>query len=338
MATSTFEEVKKRIWSFWDGLMNRMDEDTGGSGLNKERAVVFIVALILALCLWLLVNLSRDFTLNVNLPVTQGNIPEDKALAEELPDFITVSVQGEGWKLISVYNNPPTIYVDVRSGEVDLYDQVQQQMNALPDINVQKVQPLNLNVELEDKITKLVPVIPHVEVRFSGQFGFVGEPSVQPDSIMVEGAASIVNDIGEWHTDSVVVRKVSADLETELPLREPQRPQLSLATGQVVYRARVSEYTEGEARVAVRTRDLPPGRNITFSPSSILVRYVVPIEEYTQMQDSNPFEVYVPYSDIREDSTGFISPRIELPSDNRFHIRLQSHQPDKVAYFLVIDN
>ncbi|MDZ7689661.1 MAG: YbbR-like domain-containing protein [Balneolaceae bacterium] len=333
MSENNFSQISERFLNFWNQFLKRVDEE-GTADYSREKIIVFIIAILLALCLWLLVNLSRAYVLNVNLPIELGNIPDDMALAEDLPDFATASVQGEGWKLLNIYNNPPRIFVDVTSGEVNLYDQVQQQMNAIPDLDVQKVQPLILSLDLEERISRRVPVEPRINVDFSQQFGFVGAPSISPDSITVTGAASLVRSISSWQTDSVTLENIRSVISTTVSLEEPERL-VSLSTNEIQYNANVAEYTEGDARVFIRTRNLPAGQNITFSPPFLTVRYTLPIEEYAEIEDLNPFTAYVPYSMITEDSTGFVAPRIEVSTDE-YHIRIVSKQPEKVSYFEVV--
>lgn len=331
------EQYKKKLWTAWNSIFSKPDEE-GLSDAGREKFIVFLVAFILALCLWLMVNLSRDYNLNINLPITLGNIPSDQALAEELPNFATVSITGEGWKLINIYNNPPQIYVDITQQEVSLYDQVRQQMNAIPDLNVLKVQPLFLNLELEERISKRIPIRPSVKVSFEDQYDFVEEPWLAPDSVTISGASSLVEDISYLETDSVEITGVKDDISVSLPLKQPN-PLLSLSVNEVNYHANVSQYTEGETRVFIQSRDMPEGRSVSFSPSAITVKYNVPIEEYAQLEDlPNLFSTYVSYEQIRRDSTGFVTPRIEKSSGTNYHYEVRSFQPREVAYFLVVGN
>lgn len=335
MNSEKIEQLKERFLSAWNGFFNSSDEE-GLSDAGREKFIVFLVAFILALCLWLMVNLSRDYNLNINLPIALGNVPPDQALAEELPNFATVSITGEGWKLINVYNNPPQIYVDVTQQEVSLYDQVRQQMNAVPDLNVLKVQPLFLSLELEEKISKKVPVRSNVQVLFNEQYGFVEEPRLIPDSVTVIGAASLIEEITYWETDSVKVADVKDQILVSVPLRQPNSL-LSLSFDEVNYQADVSQYTEGEARVYIMPEGMPEGRAVSFSPSSITVRYNVPINEYAEVRDlPEPFTAYVSYDQLRRDSTGFITPQIEKTASTDYHYEIRSFQPREVAYFMVV--
>ncbi|MGD8428634.1 MAG: CdaR family protein [Balneolaceae bacterium] len=333
MEISKFEQFKENFFAFWDNLLKKSDEEAI-AGVGRERIVVFIVSFILALCLWLMVNLSRDYNLNVELPIRLGSVPQDKALVDKLPKMATVSVTGEGWKLINLYNNPPGINVDVRDTEVNLFDQVQQQMNAMPDISVQKVQPLILTLKLEDRLSKRVPVRSRVNLTFKGQYGLVGSENLQPDSITVSGASSLINGINDWPTDSVQFQDVSNNMSRVVKLKAPGEL-IDLSRNEVIYNAHVEQFTEGEAKVNIETRNLPEGRSVSFSPTAVTVKFDIPISEYTDIKNTHPFRAFVRYTEIEEDSTGFVTPQIEQVADD-FHIKMRTSQPRRVAYFIVL--
>lgn len=332
MENSKFEQIKEQFLARWDNLVKKSDEDAASEG-GRERLVVFIIALILAFCLWLMVNLSQDYTLTVDLPISLGVVPQDRALVEDLPQSATVSVNGQGWQLINFYNNPPNININVGDSEVNLLEQVQQQM-TLTNVSVQKVQPIMLRLNLEERISKKVPIRSLVEVTFNDQYGFVGSPRIQPDSVTVSGAVSLVENIVEWQTDSVRFENVSRNLSRVISLQDPGEL-LSLEENEVIYSANVAEYTEGEVNVSINTRNLPSGRSVSYSPTSITVRYDVPINEYAEIQDTNIFDAFVTYRQLEEDSSGFVTPQIEQ-SANDYHITVRSFQPPSVAYFMVL--
>ena len=126
-------------------------------------------------------------------------------------------------------------------------------------------------------------------------------------------------------------------MSRSVPLQQPGEL-LELSLDEVNYHAPVAQYTEGEAKVSVKTRNFPQGRMVSFSPSSITVKYDIPIEEYTELEDENPenlFNVYVDYSQIVEDSSGFLTPQIEVSTDE-YHIKIRSFQPRRIAYFTIL--
>lgn len=88
--------------------------------------------------------------------------------------------------------------------------------------------------------------------------------------------------------------------------------------------------------VYIRTQNIPRGSIINYNPSTVTIRFDIPIEQYNELQNQRPYEVYVPYQEILEDSTGFVTPDIELVA-TQYQIKLRSFQPKAVAYFSVLD-
>lgn len=304
--------------------------------LRREKVIVFIGAYIMAVALWFIVNLSGSYSIDVNLPVEPGNVPEDMALTEELPKFVEAGVSGDGWQLLSLYNDPPTVVINIENEEVNLFDQVRQRLSYLQDVDISKVQPLMIRLDMEAKVSKKIPVVLNTDIEFQNRFGMIGEPVISPDSIMITGASSRISDINEWVVgDTLRLREVRNDISTTIPLQEGTGV-ISLSESEISYEADISEFTEGERTVYIRTRGLPRGQNVTYNPASLTITYDVPIEQYADVEKVQPYEAYVPYSEILEDSTGYVTPDVELV-EKSYELRLRNFKPKAVAYFTVIN-
>ena len=337
MAQKETNNFLDKIKTLWTSLFTTKKEKTGKVQYAKrEKIVAFIMALLLALCLWFLVNLSRSFNLTVNVPLVAGSIPPDKALTQKLPEYLAVSVKGEGWSLISFYNNPPSVRLDINDGEIILLDQVREQMNTLPDVTITKVQPSYISINLEDNVTLKKEIKPQINLSFKDRYSYLEPPRVSPDSVGVSGAASVLEGIEVIHTEETELTNVQTDINVPIMLVKPN-DLVELGTRQVQYTAKVAEYTEGELRTFVRAVEVPDDKNVTFSPSIITIKYDVPIQEYTRAQDIIPFTAHVPYQKLRDDSTGYVSPVISKTTD-QLHVKLRSYQPKQVSYFRVIQN
>lgn len=310
--------------------------ETDVRAARRERIAVFAIAYVMALSLWFIVNLNSDYNISINIPLRQGAIPDDMALVEDLPEFVQVEVSGDGWKLIGLYNKPPEVFIDITEGEVNLSDQVRQRFAVEQDVSVIKVQPFMVNIGLEPKISKKVPIRLNTDISFMQRYGFVGTPGISPDSLTITGAASQVSDIDEWVvSDTLRLSNVREDIDQNIPI-QAINPLIIPSIDRIAYSADVSEFTEGELSVYIRTRNLPRGQIINFNPSAITIRYDVPIDQYADVQNIRPYEVYVPYQEILEDSTGFVTPDIELTA-TQYQLRLRSFQPKAVAYFSIVD-
>ncbi|MCA1802046.1 MAG: hypothetical protein LC662_06265 [Rhodothermaceae bacterium] len=301
---------------------------------QSERIVVFIFAFMIALSMWLLVNLGRDFNLTLNLPVMHADPPEGQAFITEIPRSANTTVSGEGWKLISIYNNPPQVIVPVEEGTINVFEAVQASLSNFPDVSVSKVQPMIVNVNTEEKMEKRVPIRNDLTIETRRRFNVIGSISITPDSVTVSGARSLIEPIEFWPTEAGELEDVKENLDIEVQLRTAQRL-IDVQTEKVRIKAEIAEFTEAEVRIPVITRNLPAGRRVSYSPSVLTVRYDVPINQYSEATSVIPFQAYVNYSTIVNDTTGYVTPQIE-PDIEGLDVRLRSYQPRRVSYFNVM--
>lgn len=329
------EAFKNRIRAAWNTLFNS-DSEEGLSDAGKEKLIAFLIAVVLAFSLWMIVNLNRDYTLNVEIPVVLGQIATDQALAEELPEQVVASISGEGWSLLNVYQNPPQVYVDISEQEVNLFDQVRRQLSSISNITVQKVNPLTLQLNLEERQSKKVPVTSHVEVNFREQYDFLEKPELHPDSVTVYGATSIIDTIAEWPTVPLQFNRVDKAFTMQVALKNAGSL-LTLSEQAITYHADVVEYIGEEVKVPIQIRNTPMDSHITLSPSSMIINYNVPINEYVKLNRQNLFEAYITYAQIMQDTTGFVAPKIQqlLPEA---HLKITRLEPSQVSYFTVVED
>lgn len=327
--------VTERIKSFFSGGGEPSPSETDSAPFErKEKAIAFGIALFIAICLWFIVNLNRDFNVTVQVPVQLSNLPADQILSNSIPDYVSVNVAGEGWQLITIYNNPPRILLNAENQSINLAEQVRNQIGAFNDINIIQVQPATITIETEQKATKTVPLRSRVDISLRGQFGLLSDPALSPDSVIITGPSSQLDDISEWQTRRVELTNVNESMEREIPLEAPEGS-ISIEPVSATLSLEVTEFTEAEVRVPIRTRNLPSNQAVTYNPSSVTVRFDVPINQYSDIQGSRPFSAYVEYSDLVENDSGRIAPEIEINETN-YIVRLRSFQPTRVSYFMVV--
>lgn len=301
-----------------------------------EKTVVFIGAYLIALTMWFIVNLNGTFNVTVKMPIELAGLPSDKALTDNLPEYVEVDLTGTAFPLIGIYNNPPKVPISVDAKSVNLFNQIRQKMSSVQEIEVTKVDPMLIQVNLENRITKKIPVILPVDVAFTSRHGFISEPMLTPDSIEVSGAESQIRGLNEWVIqDTLKLKSVKKDINSVIAL-ENTNPLVHTNVNEVKYSAEVSEFTESEVNILIKAKDIPRGESIVFNPASVTIKYDVPLKYYSEVASLRPYEVYVPYDKIKNDQTGFVSPDIELTA-TEYYLKLRNFQPKVVAYFSVLD-
>jgi len=309
-------------------------EDEEEKLFTKHKIFAFTFAMLFSVALWFIVNMGREYNMTMMLPIEIANLPEDIALSTEVPDNAAVSISGEGWSLFNLYINPPQVVLNVEAQQVNMFEQVRQQISSLSGLNVMQVDPMFLEIETEMRVSKKVPVVSQVNIGTLNQFGVLGATVVTPDSITITGPSSRVETVTSWNTVDTEVDGVNSDLEMTVDLENPGSG-ISVMPMTVTLNAEIAEFTEAEVRIPVRSRGLPSGRAVTFSPSSILVRYDVPLENYNEVQSIRPFVAFVDFERLEQDSTGLITPELEKVTDE-YGVRLRSFQPTRVSYFNIV--
>jgi len=326
--------ISERFRSFFSmGPASKPDAADSSQFENREMAIAFSVALFFAFCLWFIVNLNREFNVTIEVPIVLSNLPSDETISSDIPETASVIVTGEGWNLISVYTNPPRLLVNAESVEVNLAEQLRSQVGAFNNLNIMQVRPSQLYIDKERKVSRTLPVRSRLNFQFADRFGQLSDPIVSPDSVTVTGAESILEDLEYWNTTESEITNINESINSTVQLQSVSG--VALEPSSVTFSLEVAEFTEAEIRVPVRTRNLPSGRAVSYNPSSIMVRYDVPLHQFSEVQGARLFSAYVDYSLIAEDDLGTISPEVEIV-DNNFNVRLRSFQPPRVSYFRIV--
>ena len=327
-----FISERTRAFFSWDSASNS-DATDSSHFENREKIIAFSVALFFGLCLWFIVNLSRDFNVTIQVPIVLSNLPSDVTISSEIPETASVVLTGEGWSLISVYTNPPRVLVNAESDEVNLAEQLRSQVGAFSDLNIVQVRPTQLFILKERRVSRNLPIRNRTTIRFTDQFGQLSDPVISPDSVTVTGAESILDELEYWDTADTELTNINQSIDRAIQLQSMTG--VSLEPSTVNLSMEVAEFTEAEIRVPIRTRNLPSGRAVSYNPSSILVRYDVPIHQFSEVQGVRLFNAFVDYSLIEEDDLGTISPDVEIV-ENDFNVRIRSFQPPRVSYFRIV--
>ncbi|MCH8567234.1 MAG: hypothetical protein LAT67_03180 [Balneolales bacterium] len=307
----------------------------GSEMQQSEKLIVFVFAFSIAAGLWLLINLGRDFVVTVQIPLSYGEFPENMAPVQQLPDYTTATFTGEGWKLLNLYGNLPAVMVDLDLSNTNLYDTIQLQMASAQDISLARVEPAAVTVEMEEALSRRVPVKSNIDLQIRRQFGLIGEPRLIPDSVTVSGARSLVENIKSWPTRTVTLENLNQSFSTEIQL-EQSNELVRLSHSSVLLDAQIAEFTEGELRIPVELEGTPRHGRVALSPSIITVRYNVPVSQYRQSRERLLIRAVVNYTDIESDNTGFIEPVVIVES-NELNVSIRSVSPRRLSYFLVID-
>jgi len=192
-------------------------------------------------------------------------------------------------------------------------------------------------VEMEEAVTRKVPVQSNISLNFRSQYGTIGTPSMRPDSIRVMGARSLIQNIEYWPTTQTAFEDINQSFTAYVDLEESNEL-VRISHNQVQIEAEVVEFTEGEVRIPVEVEGQEGKPRVILNPANITLRYNIPVGQYVTAQQRNAplFRAVVDYSDIEQDTTGYVVPEFII-QDSEFEINVRSYSPRRLSYFRVIE-
>ncbi|PQJ33640.1 hypothetical protein BSZ35_02630 [Salinibacter sp. 10B] len=308
--------------------MQQRDED-------PRQGMAVAVCVLLSFVLWLSLTLQEQRMVSVDFPVEVAGVPDGQALVEHPPSSVTVQLRGTGMDLLRLVFTPPPIQVQAGQGRVN----VQETLN-LPrtnDAQIESVAPGVIDIQLEPRIQRTVPIRPRLSVQLESAHELIEQPTVEPDSVTVWGAESVVGTITDWPTDSLVMRNVQDTVRRQVALRDSLSPLVEKSAEQVTVTARAGKFAEETREVTVEVTGVPAGQDlVTLQPSTIRIRYRVLFRQLFASRRSSEFFATVSYSQIRSDTTGYVRPNIHVPSD--LVIRDPEPIPSRLQYYTFLSS
>ena len=299
----------------------------------RRRGMVITLAILVSTLLWFTFTMRETHTTILRMPTEIVNLPEDQALSQLPPQHVRVQVVGDGWSILRLRVNPPSIPLNAEDDEITM-------RTAIPEfpknVEIQSVSPSTLNLWKEERVARKLPIRIQAEIETPETHDLLSPATVTPDSVEVAGAASVVGDLEEWSTVNITLEDVRDTLEIRLPLSDTLSGLVSKNVDAVTLRAISEQFTEGSREIDVTIQGQPSSQTlVTLEPSSIRVKYRVLFSQYQEALDAMDFYATVSYDEIRSDTSGRIRPVTHFP--DRIELRDVEMIPRTLGYYERID-
>ena len=292
-------------------------------GLGREW-VFLVLSFLLAFLVWVLINLSKDYSGTVSVPVVaQCNI-EGHGMESANTVLVSARCRADGFRLVRESSRRERKVVKVRFDRGDMRRLGPDTYGVIGGTkNSYTTQFFGENVQLEAFITdtlsfvfpvenhKRVPVEVPRSVSFHAQYMPGGPMSVSPDTVTVYGDQARLDALERIKTPRLVLSDLKESQHGVLRLNVPDDVRLS--TDQVSYEIPVSRYVELQATLPVQVRNVPAGRQLQVFPASakVVLRCSFPLVK----DPLDAFKLYVDWKDFSTSLTGRCAPRIsQLPA------------------------
>ncbi|HEX8386419.1 MAG TPA: hypothetical protein VF576_09560 [Rubricoccaceae bacterium] len=296
-----------------------------------------LVSLVVAVGLWLTFSMREAYTVDVDVALRVAGVPEGQALSAAPPAFARATLRGEGWKLLVLSRSAPVVPLYADGASVDL-ERAVAASGLPPGVDVQGVQPREVRLRLDRRVSRRLPIRLVSGVRPAPSFGLLRPPRLLPDSVTVTGAAGLVAGLRAWPTVRLDASDVRAPLTRTVALQDTLAGLLVPSVRTTTVQVPIAEFTEGVRSLAVRVVNVPAGiAGVRTEPSRVRATYRVPLTRddlYERARTSSGFVAVVDYRDIARDTTsGTVPVAARVPAG--LDVRDVALSPTRLEYFIV---
>ena len=300
------------------------------SKLYKSKKVNILIAFsLLALLFSLLTKLSKDYTRTISFNVDMLNIPEEQIILKDSLHKINVTLTTYGFNLLKYYFVDPTLQVDFSKlkkksnyylwTKNNEFQNIANQFNASTKIN--GISPDSINFNFDTYFVKSVPIILNKDVTFASGFDIDGSYQLQPDSIKVIGAKSVIDTISNIETMTFSLKDVNSDINSSIQLKISKgNSDIKYSEDKVTVKGTIKKFTEGSFLVPVSVINLTENVNIKYFPKEIEVIFYTSLDYYKTISENN-FRIECDFSQVTDENSKLI-PKIKKQPDSVRNVRL----------------
>lgn len=275
--------------------------------MSARNTLVLLTCIAIAGVFWVLNKFSNTYASTIRVKLTYTNIPADRVIVDPLPEVVHFQVRGTGWELFrySFHLGLPVINVNIaqysNQGQIPLQTNAAEMSEQLPyQLDITGVQPKTLDLRLEKRSQKRLPVYPKVTLSVNAQYGITDSLQIAPGEVTVAGPASIVDSMTRVPTVPLQLLDIEEDRRGVLSLAPPPVASIQYDTHQVAYHVGVSPFTDATLKVPVQSVAIDTQR-ILLLQEQVEVSFQIPMSQYSQLDDptfADRFQVVADFSKV----------------------------------------
>lgn len=308
-ATQGFTQFIERVR---ERFTRNVQEDRYGEE-ERPRGRAIAICAVISVTLWFLITVQESYTVSLTFPTEVVNVPPDQALTSLPPERVQARVHGEAYSLLRLRYQPPNIRINAAASRVELREAVPEQ---LQNVQIRSFSPQVVNLERGPRVTRKVPVRLRAAISTPETYDLLYPPRVEPDSVAVTGAKSIVNSIAYWPTNRFTYDGLRDTLAARVLLADTLSRLVTTDVEAVTVHAVAGMFTEGTREIPVDVQGAPTRGDmkvVTLEQETIRVRYNVLFSQYEEALEAPDFFATVTYEQIRADTTGRVRPEVQTP-------------------------
>lgn len=283
----------------------------------KKNLRLYLFSFGFAFILWLYLKFNVVYNVELQIPLNL-EVAENQALSENLPDTITVVAGGKGWDLLNLMlSREDEFSVNVANVKNDtklnLRQLLSERVNIPSNISILSVEPETISINFEKVSSKYVKVINNIKLELADGYEIVGEPRITPDSVLITGASTVISKIKSISTVSKTISDVNESITETISLKDTLSNIIRIEPTVVTVVFDVDLLGEKTINdVTIGVEEAPDDKEVLLVPPRINITLRGGVNDLAGVNAAD-IRVMVRYTEIENDSLGYIVPEIILP-------------------------
>ena len=283
----------------------------------------FILFLLLACVIWVLTKSSNEDTATISGLLHYVDLPENTVLTGNYPESVSFDLTASGFDFLIHKLKRPIVEIEVENYYNDetsealienseLIRLITKELNE--DIAVRNLSVSELRLQLDELISKQLPVIAIHDLKYRDGFRQVGEIEVIPDSVEVLGTAAKLEQITELNTHELVLSEVGSDLSESLRIDTTALAIHSVNPGSVTVKVDVEEFTQKQLNIDIELINAPDDSTVKLIPETMQISFDVPVKLFNEISEDE-FRLVCDYSKRNEEEVFMLPELLTKPAD-----------------------
>lgn len=301
--------------------------------MNNKRFHIIIATTLFAALLWVSVSMRENYQVQISAPLVIEAVPAGKAISSPIPRAVQLTFDDIGWKLakllwraelkwvLDLNTFPPTHHTLTLN---DFAGQIGFKLGVQPT----SMKPESFSIAFDTVASKKIAIIPSVSLTFREGYGQVGKPIVEPESVLVSGARSLLKTINAWHTARQTFEQLRQPVDMIVSLADTLSHVLTFTPNQVNLRINIQQFAEKIfTGIPIEMLSVPPNREVILSSPRVDIVLRGGIQQLGSLTQ-NSIRATVDYRAILADTSGIIEPEITMPSN----VQIVKRTPERLQY------
>ncbi|TDQ27942.1 YbbR-like domain-containing protein [Tenacibaculum caenipelagi] len=284
---------------------------------------------------WLLINLSKEYNAEVEYDIEYTKLSLQKTLISTPVKKITLILKSSGYNLFASGLTHKPIQLNLNEAtkkkgneyfflSKNLLPKIQNQLKS--GIQLLEIKQDSIPLKIGVLSSKKISLKADLNVTFQLGYDFSKPITITPDSIIVSGDETYLNNLHSLNLEKVVLENLSENKNVTTPIIFPEDVQLKANHKSVNIQISVDKFTEGEIEVPVVVKNAPKGINIF--PKKVKIIYKVGLKNFNDITP-DLFKVECDYTQSKDNGINYLTPKLKSVPDLVTLIRIV---PDKIDF------